>query len=125
MEAHSAPFRPAKTSSRSCRTISRRRSPVSSSAPRCSCRPLLPLNALSSGGKARITICDDGPGIPKAVLRHLFERYWQAQETARKGHGLGLFISKGIIEAQGGTIWVESQLGSGTHVHFTLPLAAS
>jgi PAS domain S-box-containing protein len=72
-------------------------------------------------GKVRLSVRDNGPGMSKAVMRRLFERFSQARETAHKGRGLGLFISKGIVEAQGGTIWVESQPGVGTVVQFTLP----
>ena len=55
---------------------------------------------------------------------HIFERFWQAEETARKGRGLGLYIAKGLVEAQGGAIWVDSQDRRGTtFFSFTLPLA--
>ncbi len=79
------------------------------------------LQARREGDDARIIVSDDGPGLSPAVMRHLFERFSQAKETAPQGRGLGLFISKGIIEAHGGTIWVESVAKSGTRVHFTLP----
>lgn len=74
---------------------------------------------------ALVAIRDNGPGIPAALVPHVFKRRWQARETARKGLGLGLHISKGIVEAQGGTIWVESQPGAGTTLFFTMPLASS
>ena len=65
-------------------------------------------------------VCDDGPGIATHELSRIFERYWQA--TARpEGTGLGLFIAKGIVEAHKGRIWVESTLGIGTTVAFSLP----
>lgn len=74
--------------------------------------------------KALVTIRDTGPGIPEALLPSIFKRHWQARETARQGLGLGLHIAKGIVEAHGGTIWVESRPGTGTTFFFTLPLAS-
>ncbi len=76
-------------------------------------------------GKARVTVKDDGPGMPASVLRNLFQRFFQAKETASKGRGLGLFISKGIIQSLGGEIWVESAPGRGTAVSFTLPIVSA
>ncbi|QRN98378.1 GAF domain-containing protein [Archangium violaceum] len=75
-------------------------------------------------GKAvRFAVKDTGPGIPAEQLPHLFNRYWQAKKRAREGTGLGLYIAKGIIEAHGGQLWVESQVGSGSTFFFTLPVA--
>jgi len=68
-------------------------------------------------------VTDTGPGIPEDQLPRLFDRYWQAKRTARLGTGLGLTIAKGIIEAQGGRIGVESKLGIGSTFFFTLPRA--
>jgi CheY-like chemotaxis protein len=63
--------------------------------------------------------------MTRAELRHLFERYWRAKRSAStQGRGLGLFISKRLVEAQGGTITVESELGFGTTACFTLPEGA-
>ncbi len=81
----------------------------------------LMLSAAPDGARTRFAVRDSGPGIAAPVLRNLFQRYWQAKETASKGRGLGLFIAKGIIEAQGGSIWAESQVGAGTTIYFTLP----
>jgi signal transduction histidine kinase len=75
------------------------------------------------GVEALFTIADTGPGIPAESLPHLFDRFWQARQTRRAGAGLGLYIAKGIIEAHGGRIWVESTVGTGTTFSFTLPLA--
>jgi PAS domain S-box-containing protein len=87
----------------------------------CARGATITVTAVEAQGKVRVTVCDDGPGIAPAVLRNLFQRFWQAPETAAKGHGLGLYISKGIIELLGGEIWVESKPGAGTTVQFTLP----
>jgi PAS domain S-box-containing protein len=75
------------------------------------------------GDEVRVAVADNGPGIASALLRHVFDRYWQAPETARQGHGLGLAIAKGIIEAHDGRIWVDSEVGKGTTFHFALPAA--
>jgi signal transduction histidine kinase len=85
-------------------------------------RGTIVLSAAASGASALVAVRDSGPGIPPARLPHLFQRYWQADETARKGRGLGLFITKGIVEAQGGVIWAESQVGTGSTFFITLPL---
>jgi chemotaxis family two-component system sensor kinase Cph1 len=66
---------------------------------------------------------DSGNGIDPAHLPHVFDRFWQAAGTRRLGSGLGLAITKGIIDAHEGRIWIESELGKGTTVHFTLPAA--
>jgi len=75
------------------------------------------------GNRARFSVADNGPGIPAEHLEHLFERYWKGSSASRDGAGLGLFIAKGILDAHGGEIRVESQLKQGTTVRFWLPLA--
>ena len=72
----------------------------------------------------QITVEDSGPGIPAADLPRIFDRYWRGDRASRDGAGLGLAICKGIVDAHGGTIWVESVLGCGTTFHFTVPCAA-
>jgi len=67
---------------------------------------------------------DTGPGIAPDQLARVFDRYWQEPRSQRRGAGLGLYIAKGIVEAHGGRIWVESELGRGSTFHFTLPLAS-
>jgi signal transduction histidine kinase len=69
-------------------------------------------------------VADTGVGIAEEDLPHLFERFWQAKNGRRQGAGLGLPIVKGIIEAHGGRIWVESALDQGTKFFFTIPTAA-
>ena len=66
-------------------------------------------------------VADTGPGISEPELSHLFERYWTDHQGRGRGIGLGLFISKGIVEAHGGRISVESTIGRGTTFHFTIP----
>jgi signal transduction histidine kinase len=75
------------------------------------------------GAMVLFSVRDTGPGIPRAQQRHLFNRYWQAEETARRGRGLGLYIAKGIVELLGGSIWVESKSSDGAAFFFTLPCA--
>jgi two-component system, chemotaxis family, sensor kinase Cph1 len=74
-------------------------------------------------GYAQFEVCDDGPGIREEDLPHLFDRYWQARRDEHKGAGLGLYIARGIVEAHGGRIWVESTHGQGARFFFTIPLA--
>ncbi|MBI4498160.1 MAG: ATP-binding protein, partial [Chloroflexi bacterium] len=67
---------------------------------------------------------DHGPGIAPEDLPHLFQRYrrTQAAQAHQEGLGLGLYITKGLVEAHGGRIWAESQLGLGSTFSFTLPV---
>ena len=70
-----------------------------------------------------VQVIDHGIGIPEQAMPHLFERFYRAKDSmARGGAGLGLYISKQIIEAHGGRIWAESQPGKGSTFSFTLPL---
>ena len=71
-----------------------------------------------------VSVADTGEGIAADQLPHVFERFYQVSGTrtgARHGAGLGLPIARGIVEAHGGTIWIESVPGRGTTVRFTLP----
>jgi signal transduction histidine kinase len=65
---------------------------------------------------------DTGPGIAEDMQSCLFEPYWRGQSNY-KGAGLGLAIAKGVVEAHGGKIWVESQLGNGSIFYLTIPTA--
>jgi signal transduction histidine kinase len=72
---------------------------------------------------ARVSVADTGPGMTQAECEYIFERYRRAPGAhATRGHGLGLFISRAIVEAHGGEIGVESIRGAGTRFFFTLPL---
>lgn len=68
------------------------------------------------------TVKDTGPGIESQNLSKVFEMFWQEKKTATLGTGLGLAIAKGIVEAHGGRIWVESESGQGSQFHFSVPL---
>jgi signal transduction histidine kinase len=72
-----------------------------------------------------IEVSDTGIGIPPEDLSHIFERFYKATKSRQanyKGKGLGLAIVKEIVEYHGGNIRVDSELGKGTRVFFTLPL---
>jgi signal transduction histidine kinase len=69
-----------------------------------------------------LSVRDTGPGIPEDQLDRLFEPYWRGQSTY-KGAGLGLAITRGIVEAHGGRIWLESVPRAGTTFYFTVPKA--
>lgn len=71
-----------------------------------------------------ISVSDTGSGIPSEQLSKIFDRYWQAEEAKNLGSGLGLAIAKGIVESQGGRIWVESEIGRGSTFNFTVPFAS-
>jgi len=68
-------------------------------------------------------VADTGHGLAAKDLPHVFDRFWQASANERRGAGLGLPIVKGIVEAHGGRIWVDSEEGHGTTFSFTIPLA--
>ncbi|MCL6569215.1 MAG: sensor histidine kinase, partial [Meiothermus silvanus] len=75
-----------------------------------------------------IEVEDTGPGIPESERSRLFQRYGRTQSAVSRGvsgTGLGLYISKAIVEAHGGRIWVESEVGKGTTFSLTLPLHAA
>jgi signal transduction histidine kinase len=63
---------------------------------------------------------DTGPGIAPTDLPNLFERFWRAKNAPYRGAGLGLSIARGIVDAHGGRIWAESQLGAGSTFYFSL-----
>jgi PAS domain S-box-containing protein len=82
------------------------------------------VGAMPEAGDVLFWIKDTGIGVAAENLPHLFDRFWQvSREESRRGLGLGLPIVKGLVEAHGGHIWVESTLGEGTTVFFTLPAA--
>lgn len=81
------------------------------------------LGARCHEDEIRFSVRDTGYGIDEERLPRLFERFWQADDQADRGAGLGLAICKGIVDAHGGRIWAESVSGEGSTFSFTLPVA--
>jgi len=77
------------------------------------------------GDRVVFEVVDQGPGISYRDQEHLFDRYWQARSSDRRGVGLGLAIARGIVEAHGGRLWVESEVGRGSRFSFTIPIVTS
>src|SRR5690606_24819712 len=77
------------------------------------------------GDMVEISVSDTGIGIPPEKLDEIFNRYYQVEiaKRVREGSGLGLHIVRQLVEAQGGTITVDSVVGKGTTFRFTVPLA--
>ena len=80
--------------------------------------------ATSRDDEVVFRVADTGRGIPSENLPRVFDRFWQATR-GRNGAGLGLPITKGIVEAHGGRIWVESTAGSGSTFFFSIPRASA
>ncbi|MCL5025846.1 MAG: PAS domain S-box protein [Chloroflexi bacterium] len=82
------------------------------------------VTAESRDGEATVSIADQGEGIAPEDLPHIFERFYRARSAREaQGAGLGLYITKMLVEAHGGRIWVRSELGKGSTFYFTLPAA--
>jgi two-component system sensor histidine kinase KdpD len=84
------------------------------------------VNAVRKGAKVTINVTDHGEGISEEAASKVFDRFYQIESIAtghRSGTGLGLSICRGIIEAHGGKIWVESKLGEGSTFSFSLPIS--
>jgi len=75
-------------------------------------------------GEVQVTVEDQGIGMRPDQVERIFDNFYRADasNTAVGGLGLGMCISRNVIQAHGGRIWVESEQGKGTRVHFTLPL---
>jgi signal transduction histidine kinase len=85
------------------------------------------IGGLVEGQQAIVYVADEGPGIPSEDLPRIFDAYWQGSGPCapKGGVGLGLAIAKGIVEAHGGRIWVETIPGRGATFFFSLPIARS
>ena len=80
------------------------------------------LQANKNNREVRFSVIDNGPGISKEDQEKLFQRFTQVGKKSRQGWGLGLAISKEFVQAQGGKIWVESEVGQGSKFIFSLPV---
>ncbi|HET9637459.1 MAG TPA: ATP-binding protein [Gemmatimonadaceae bacterium] len=78
------------------------------------------MSAVRDDGKVICSVADNGPGIPSAQIPRLFGKFWQAKRGDGRGVGLGLAIARGIVEAHGGTITVDSEEGKGSVFSFPL-----
>jgi signal transduction histidine kinase len=70
----------------------------------------------------RCAVHDTGSGIPADMLEAIFQRFWQVRSNDRRGVGLGLYITRCIVEAHRGRIWADSPEGVGSTLRFTLPI---
>ena len=83
------------------------------------------VSASSDGEEVEFTVSDTGIGIPKVDQPRIFERFYSVDVARSRevgGTGLGLSIAKHLVEAHGGRIWVESEVGQGSQFHFTVPV---
>ncbi len=83
----------------------------------------LTVAARAAGDQVRLSVKDDGPGIPPEDQARIFEKFAQVEGRESGGSGLGLAICREIVRAHGGTIWVESEPGQGATFLFTIPVA--
>ena len=82
------------------------------------------IRAWREGAMVSFEVADTGPGIAASDRERLFDRFWQAKPADLRGIGLGLAITKAIVDAHGGKIWVESEPGAGSRFTFALPSAS-
>jgi signal transduction histidine kinase len=76
-------------------------------------------------GEVVFMVTDTGPGIPTDEQARIFDRWYRGRNASYAGHGLGLAIARGLVEAHGGRIWVESVPGSGATFAFALPFGSA
>src|SRR5437763_824657 len=76
----------------------------------------------AADGQVTIAVADKGEGIPDSDLPRVFTKFFRRAETRPTGSGLGLWISRGLVEAHGGRLIVESEVGLGSVFRFTLPV---
>src|SRR3954447_20088425 len=80
------------------------------------------VHGAAADGQVTIAVADKGGGIPESDLPRVFTKFFRRAETRPTGSGLGLWISRGLVEAHGGRLIVESEVGSGSVFRFTLPV---
>jgi signal transduction histidine kinase len=87
---------------------------------------IITVGARQDNGLVKVSVADTGEGIPAGELANIFERFYRVDKSrarATGGHGLGLTIAKKLVEAHGGKIEVESELGKGSRFTFSLPVS--
>jgi len=80
--------------------------------------------AVRENGSWEVSVVDTGPGIPKEHIPLVFERFYRVDPSRSRndgGTGIGLAIARSVVEAHGGRIWAESEMGKGSAFHFVLP----
>jgi signal transduction histidine kinase len=83
------------------------------------------VGASAQNGEVTFTVSDTGIGIPRVDQPRIFERFYRVDVARSRevgGTGLGLSIAKHLVDAHGGRIWVESEVGQGSQFHFTVPV---
>ena len=85
---------------------------------------LIDVGVHGQGTDVVFAVADTGRGIPAEHLSHVFDRYWHSDASTR-GHGLGLSIARGIVQAHGGRIWATSESGHGSVFQFAIPAAGA
>ena len=87
------------------------------------------VSARQSGANLEVTVEDTGPGVPPEHLLHIFDKFYRVDRRKEKGvkggMGLGLAITKGLIDAHGGRIWATNRPQGGLRVSFTIPVSGS
>jgi signal transduction histidine kinase len=78
------------------------------------------VSTAADGEMALVTVRDTGPGMDEAVARRVFDPFFT---TKPEGVGMGLAISRALVQANGGTLWFDASAGAGATFHFTLPFA--
>ncbi len=85
------------------------------------------LRSEPAAGAVQLSVCDSGEGIASEEIPYVFDRFYRGDRARARdgaGSGLGLAIARGIVEAHGGRIWIESSAGNGATVSFSLPAAS-